>query len=77
MNERLVSRVAAQLELFPSVPRKSTRVPSPTEVLAGSTDGKGHGFTKKILAAWGISWPPPRGWRRELERQWRNQKTIA
>jgi hypothetical protein len=25
------------------------------------------GFTRKQLEAWGISWPPPRGWRFELE----------
>lgn len=24
------------------------------------------GFTKKQLAEWGISWPPPKGWKRAL-----------
>lgn len=25
------------------------------------------GFTRKQLAAWGVPWPPPQGWRKELE----------
>ena len=24
------------------------------------------GFTRQILAAWGVPWPPPKGWRRAL-----------
>ncbi len=24
------------------------------------------GFTKKTLAAWGVPWPPPKGWRTAL-----------
>ena len=24
------------------------------------------GFTRKQLAAWGVGWPPPRGWRKAL-----------
>lgn len=24
------------------------------------------GYTKKQLAEWGISWPPPRGWKRKI-----------
>ena len=24
------------------------------------------GFTRETLAAWGVPWPPPRGWRRAL-----------
>ncbi len=24
------------------------------------------GFTRKTLAAWGVPWPPPKGWRRAL-----------
>lgn len=26
------------------------------------------GWTAKQLAAWGVPWPPPTGWRRALER---------
>jgi len=27
---------------------------------------EGHGFTKKKLKEWGVSWPPPTGWRQKL-----------
>lgn len=43
--------------------------PSPDEVTAARTE-KG-GWTKDQLAAWGVSWPPPKGWRAELEERWR------
>lgn len=26
----------------------------------------GGGWTKKQLAAWGVGWPPPKGWRKAL-----------
>lgn len=26
------------------------------------------GFTKAQLAVWGVPWPPPKGWKRRLER---------
>ncbi len=26
------------------------------------------GYTRTQLAEWGVPWPPPRGWRRQLER---------
>lgn len=35
------------------------------EILAERT-AKG-GWTKATLAKWGVSWPPPKGWRAELE----------
>jgi len=39
-------------------------VPSPQEILdARSPAG---GWTKKTLAGWGIGWPPPKGWRADL-----------
>lgn len=34
------------------------------EIEAGKTE-KG-GYTKAQLAAWGISWPPPKGWKEML-----------
>jgi guanosine-3',5'-bis(diphosphate) 3'-pyrophosphohydrolase len=39
--------------------------PTKEEVQAGMT-AKG-GFTKAQLAAWGVPWPPPKGWRKSLE----------
>lgn len=41
-------------------------MPSREEIEAGKSS-KG-GFTRKQLAAWGVPWPPPKGWRRTLER---------
>lgn len=38
---------------------------SPEEVQAGRSPA--GGFTKKQLAAWGVPWPPPKGWKRKLE----------
>lgn len=47
-------------------------VPSPKEVLAART-GKGA-RTRAILAQWGVPWPPPKGWRAELERLYNHQQ---
>lgn len=44
-------------------------VPTPEQVAAADTTGNG-GFTAAQLAEWGVPWPPPHGWRRELERRW-------
>ena len=27
---------------------------------------KNGGYSKKQLAEWGISWPPPKGWKKKL-----------
>jgi hypothetical protein len=43
--------------------------PSPEEV-AAACKGPG-GWTKAKLAAWGVPYPPPKGWRAELERRYR------
>lgn len=45
------------------------KLPSPAEIKAART--KRGGWTAKTLAGWGVSWPPPRGWRRRLEEEWR------
>jgi hypothetical protein len=34
------------------------------EIEAGKTPA--GGFTRKQLAKWGVSWPPPKGWRARL-----------
>ena len=34
------------------------------------------GWTKEQLAAWGVPWPPPRGWRRRLESAIEKQEEI-
>lgn len=40
-------------------------IPSAAEVKAAQTPA--GGWTKAQLAMWGISWPPPPGWRKALE----------
>lgn len=47
------------------------RLPSPDEVKAAET-GNG-GWTRARLASWGVPWPPPGGWRKDLERRWKEQ----
>jgi hypothetical protein len=42
-------------------------IPSPAAIEAARTPG--GGWTAETLARWGVSWPPPRGWRRTLERR--------
>lgn len=41
--------------------------PSKEEIEKAKTP-KG-GWTRKQLEAWGVPWPPPKGWRKELIRQ--------
>ena len=42
-------------------------MPTREEIEAARTPS--GSFTKQQLAQWGISWPPPRGWRRQLEEE--------
>jgi hypothetical protein len=50
-------------------------IPSPEEVEAPRTP-KGA-WTKRQLAAWGVPWPPPRGWKADLEKRWRMRSTLG
>lgn len=43
-------------------------MPSPDEVEAART--LAGGWTRDQLAAWGVPWPPPKGWRQRLADQW-------
>jgi hypothetical protein len=54
---------------------KPRKVPSPDEVEATSSAGKG--FSRATLAAWGISWPPKKGWRKRLKQEWIRQQVKA
>lgn len=47
-------------------------IPSPDEVAAAQS-GVG-GWNRETLATWGVSWPPPKGWRQELDEAWRAQQ---
>ncbi|MEH0416077.1 hypothetical protein [Streptomyces sp. B21-083] len=45
-----------------------TQLPSPEEVEAARTPG--GGWKRDQLAAWGVAWPPPKGWKDELSERW-------
>ena len=47
-------------------------LPSPEEVEAARTER--GGWTKETLAAWGVPWPPPKGWKKDLERRYLEQQ---
>jgi hypothetical protein len=40
--------------------------PTPEEIEAAKTPN--GGWTRETLSTWGVSWPPKKGWKRELER---------
>lgn len=46
--------------------------PSPSEIEASKTP-KG-GWTKQQLAAWGVEWPPVKGWKRRLIQRWHEEQ---
>lgn len=46
-------------------------LPSPEEIEQTKTRRGGYGFSRRKLAAWGVPYPPPSGWRKDLERRWR------
>ena len=53
---------AAALAALAKLPRVSRE-----EIEACRTPAGGYRFTKERLAAWGVPWPPPPGWRQALE----------
>jgi len=42
-------------------------MPTREEILAAKTSNGGPGWTRKQLEAWGVSWPPVKGWKSRLE----------
>lgn len=44
-------------------------LPSPEEIEAARTPA--GGWKREQLAAWGVSWPPPKGWKDELIGRWK------
>jgi hypothetical protein len=58
--------------------KKEKMTPSPEEILKAASNpnclgGRGTGWNRKQLAEWGVPWPPPKGWRTRLEREWKEQ----
>lgn len=43
--------------------------PSPQDILDGRSER--GGWTRAQLAEWGVPWPPPKGWRKRLEDEYR------
>jgi hypothetical protein len=43
-------------------------VPSPQEILEARSPA--GGWTRETLAGWGIAWPPPKGWKADLEERY-------
>ena len=46
---------------------KITLISMPTEDEIDEARTANGGWTKDQLAEWGVSWPPPRGWKEGLE----------
>ncbi|MCX5401329.1 hypothetical protein [Streptomyces sp. NBC_00102] len=44
-------------------------LPSPEEVEAARTPA--GGWKRDQLAAWGVPWHPPKGWKDELAKRWK------
>ncbi|MDH6107914.1 hypothetical protein P3T36_006373 [Kitasatospora sp. MAP12-15] len=49
--------------------------PSPDEIEAVRTPA--GGWTRAQLAAWGVPWPPPKGWKKQLADQWQAEQDCA
>ncbi|EEW57127.1 hypothetical protein SCH4B_4384 [Ruegeria sp. TrichCH4B] len=47
-------------------------IPSPDEVEKAKTQS--GGWKRETLQNWGVSWPPPKGWRARLKEQWEHSK---
>jgi hypothetical protein len=52
--------------------RTSTDMPAPSPHEVAQ-----FAHTEQQLSDWGISWPPPKGWKKTLERRWRRQTAQA
>lgn len=59
--DQSVARHFAKTEAAPALRREDVAA----EIIAKMTP-KGA-WTRKTLASWGVPWPPPHGWRRQLE----------
>jgi hypothetical protein len=45
------------------------------EILSARTPN--GGWTKETLASWGIAWPPPKGWKKELIKKSKEKSSKA
>jgi hypothetical protein len=49
-------------------------MPSPKEIQEARTEA--GGWTRKTLESWGVSWPPYKGWKKELEANWEFEQVL-
>lgn len=66
---------AFPLEGFAEPPERDYGTPSPREIMAARTHA--NAWTRDQLAKWGVPWPPPKGWKGELEQRWREAVAAA
>lgn len=69
--------IGKRVQLGPIAPRLTAGdkpTPSPAEIEAAKTP-RGQ-WTRAQLAKWGVPWPPPSGWKRELEARWRASRSA-
>lgn len=52
---------------MPSQNQDQHQYPTSAEIEAARTPA--GGWTREQLAAWGVPWPPPKGWKRALIRR--------
>lgn len=45
-----------------------SKIPSPSEIEAAKSPA--GGWSRETLEGWGLPWPAPRGWRRQLKKRW-------
>lgn len=46
--------------------RNRTIIPPTRAEIEARVDRNGKGATRSLLASWGVPWPPPKGWKKEL-----------
>ena len=70
--------VSEEIAYSNSAPFSDNPFPSPDEIARCSTGNEG--WTRAQLQVWGVAWPPPKGWKAELEQRWisfRNQEEMS
>jgi hypothetical protein len=76
---RIYTRRASMSKKCPPIDWSKVKLPSPEEIIAASTwlgeNGRAS-WKAKTLAGWGIAWPPPKGWRKELEKRYADSISI-
>jgi hypothetical protein len=70
-------RMNAALEMVRDANREEPHIPPVALATIESAMSENGGWTKEQLAEWGVPWPPPKGWRKDLEDRIRQQQNLA